>query len=53
MRQYNSVNVNLSNFQLNKLKLGIKNAIEVTLRHSSDIIGDSHYETNQKLNCLE
>ena len=31
MTQYNTLNVRLSNFHLNKLKLGIKNATEVTL----------------------
>ena len=42
MTQYNSVNVKLSNSQLNKLKSAIKN--EVVLRLSSNIIGDN--ETN-------
>ena len=32
MTQYNTLNVKLSNFQLNKLKLGIKNNTEVTLK---------------------
>ena len=31
MTQYNALNVNLSNSQLNRLKSGIKNGIEVTL----------------------
>ena len=31
MTQYNSLNVKLSNLQLNKLKSGLKNATEVTL----------------------
>ena len=30
MTQYNTLNVKLSNFQLNKLKSGIKNGTEVT-----------------------
>ena len=42
MTQYNSLNVKLSNSQLNKLKSAIKN--EVVLRLSSNIIGDN--ETN-------
>ena len=42
MTQYNSVNVKLSNSQLNKLKSAIKN--EVVLRLSPNIIGDN--ETN-------
>ena len=31
MAQYNILNVKFSNLQLNKLKSGIKNSIEVTL----------------------
>ena len=41
MTQYNSLNVKLSNSQLNKLKLTIKNETEVVLRLSSNMIGDS------------
>ena len=44
MTQYNSLNVKLSNSQLNKLKSAIKNQTEVALRLSSNIIGDD--ETN-------
>ena len=44
MTQYNSVNVKLSNSQLNKLKSAIKDETEVVLRLSSNIIGDN--ETN-------
>ena len=44
MTQYNSLNVKLSNSQLNKLKSAIKNETEVVLRLSSNMIGDS--ETN-------
>ena len=44
MTQYNSLNVKLSNSQLNKLKSAIKNETEVVLRLSSNIIGDN--ETN-------
>ena len=40
MRQYNSLNVKLSNSQLNKLKPAIKNKTEVVLRLSSNMIGD-------------
>ena len=36
----------MSNFQLNKLKSGIKNGIEVTLKVSSDVAGDSNYKNN-------
>ena len=35
MTQYNSLNVKLSNLQLNKLKVAIKNETEVVLRISS------------------
>ena len=44
MKQYNSLNVNLSNSQPNKLKSAIKNETEVLLRLSSNTIGDN--ETN-------
>ena len=40
MTQYNSLNVNLSNLQLSKLKSAIKNETEVVLRLSSSMIGD-------------
>ena len=44
MTQYNSLNVKLSNSQLNKLKSAIKNENGVVLRLSSNVIGDN--ETN-------
>ena len=44
MTQYNSLNVKLSNSQLNKLKSAIKDETEVVLRLSSNMIGDN--ETN-------
>ena len=44
MIQYNSLNVKLSNSQLNKFKSAIKNETEVVLRLSSNMIGDN--ETN-------
>ena len=46
MTQYNSLNVKLSNSQLNKLKSAIKNETEVILRLSSNVIRNSGYETN-------
>ena len=46
MTQYNTLNVNLSNSQINKLKSGIKNGIEVTLKISSSTVGDSNDENN-------
>ena len=48
MTQYNSLKVKLSNSQLNKLKLAIKNKIEVVLRLSPNMIS----ETNNKANFL-
>ena len=44
MTQYNSLNVKLSNSQLNKFKSVIQNANEVVLRLSPNMIGDN--ETN-------
>ena len=46
MAQCNSLNLKLSNSQLNKLKSPIKNETEVVLRLSRNIIGDSNDETN-------
>ena len=46
MTQYNTLNVKLSNSQLNKLKSAIKNGTEVTLNLSSNLIGSSNDETN-------
>ena len=46
MTQYNSLNVKLSNSQLNKLKSAIKNETDVVLRLSSNMIGNSDDETN-------
>ena len=46
MTQYNSLDVKLSNSQLNKLKSAIKNEIDAILRLSSNIIDNSDHETN-------
>ena len=46
MTQYNRLNVKLSNSQLNKLKSAIKNKIEVVLRLSPNMIGESNNEAN-------
>ena len=40
MTQYKSLNVKLSNSQLNKFKSAIKNETEVVLRLSSNMVGD-------------
>ena len=46
MTQYNSLNVKLSNSQLNKLKSAIKNETCVILMLSSNIIDNLDDETN-------
>ena len=45
MTQYNTLNVKLSNSQLNKLKSGIKNGTEVALNLSSNLIERSNDQT--------
>ena len=44
MTQYNSLNVKLSNSQLNKLKPAIKTGTDFVLRSSSNMIGNSDDE---------
>ena len=46
MAQYNSLNVKLSNSQLNKLKSSIKNETDVVLRISSNMVGNSNDNIN-------
>ena len=46
MAQYNSLNVKLSNSQLNKLKSAIKNKTKVVLRLTSNMIGNSDDKIN-------
>ena len=46
MTQYNRSNVKLSNSQLNKLKSAIKKEIDVVIRLSRNMIGDSNDEAN-------
>ena len=46
MAHYNSLNVKLSNSQLNKLKSAIRNETEVVLRLSLNLIGDSDDKIN-------
>ena len=46
MTQYNSLNVKLSNSQLNKLKSSIKNETDVVLRISSNMVSNSNDNTN-------
>ena len=42
MTQYNPLHVKLSNSQINKLKSRITNGTEVTLKLSSNVVGDSN-----------
>ena len=49
MTQYNSLNVKLSNSQLNKLKPAIKNETEVVLRLFSYMISDNETNFSHKL----
>ena len=52
MAQYNSLNVKLSNSQLNKLKPAIKNETEAVLRLSSNMVGDDEKYIPHKLLLL-
>ena len=49
MTQYDSLNVKLTNSQLNKFKSAIKNETETVLRLSSNMIGDNETNFSQKL----
>ena len=49
MTQCNSLNVKLSNSQLDKLKSAIKNETEVVLRLSSNMIGDNEVDFSHQL----
>ena len=46
MTQYNSLNVKLSNSELNKLKSSIKSETDVVLRISSNMVSNSNDNTN-------
>ena len=46
MIQYNTLNIKLLNLQDNKLKSKTKNGAEVTLKISSNVVGDSNNENN-------
>ena len=46
MTRCNTLNVKLSNSQLNELKSGIKIGTEVTLKLSSNVVSDSNDENN-------
>ena len=46
MTQYNTLNIKLSNSQLYKIKSGVRNGTEVTLKISSNVVGNSNVENN-------
>ena len=46
MTQYNTLNVKLSNLQLNELKSELKNGNEVILKLSLNIVGGSNVKHN-------
>ena len=46
MTQYNTLNLKLSNLQLNKLKSVIKNGTEITLKISLNVVGESNDGNN-------
>ena len=46
MTKYNTINVKLSNLQLNKLQSAIKSGTEVTLNLLSNLIGNCNDENN-------
>ena len=46
MTQYNTLNVNLLNSKLNKLKSRMKNGTEATLKPSSNVAGESNNGNN-------
>ena len=52
MTQYGTLNVKLSDSQFNKLKSRIKSRTEVTLKLSSNVVGDSNDENNFSHNCF-
>ena len=52
MSQYNTLNVKLSTSQLNKLKSGIKNDAEATLKILSNVVSDSNEENILPHNLL-
>ena len=49
MTQYNTLNVKLTNSQLNKSISGIKNGAKGTLTILSIVVGDSNYKNDKLL----
>ena len=52
MTQHNTLNVQLSNYQFNNLKSGIKILPEMTLKISLNVAGESNGENNFLHNLL-
>ena len=52
MIQYSTLNVKLSNSQLNERKSGITEGTDTTLKLSSNVIGDSNDKNNLPHNFL-
>ena len=52
MTQQNTLNVQLSNYQVNNLKSGIKILPEMTLKISLNVAGESNGENNFPHNLL-
>ena len=52
MTQYNTLNIKLSNSQLNKSESGIKNGAELTFNLSPNMIGNPSNEANFPLKIL-
>ena len=46
MRKYHTLNADLSNSQLNKLKAGIKNGTQLTLNLSLNVVSEPNDENN-------
>ena len=46
MTQYNTLNIKFSDLQLHKLKSGLKNGTESTLKLSSNVVGVPNDENN-------
>ena len=51
MTQYNTLNITLSNLQLNKLKLRKKIGTGVSLKIAPNVVGYSNDEIIFQLNC--
>ena len=52
MTKHNALNVKLSDSQLNKLKLGVEFGTQVTLKLSSNAVGDRNDEVNFPHNLM-